>query len=104
MTRSRVTLSEAAVSDILDQSDWYRVQSGLKLARRWEQAVSNAIVRISRNPRIGANCSFKAAELRDVRRTTIQKFPKHLLFYHVQDDQIVVLRVIHGARDLESLF
>ncbi len=104
MTKARVTLSEAAVSDILDQSDWYTLQSGPKLARRWEQAVSNAIVRISRNPRIGAICSFKTAELRDVHRSTIQKFPKHLLFYQLQGDQLVVLRVIHGARDLESLF
>jgi len=104
VTRVRVTISEIAVSDILDQSDWYREQSGAKLARRWEQAVSNAIVRISRNPHIGAKCSFKTAELSDVRRTIIQKFPKHLLFYQAQNDQLVVLRVIHGARDLESLF
>jgi plasmid stabilization system protein ParE len=27
-------------------------------------------------------------------------FPKHLIFYRVDDDRVEVVRVIHGARDL----
>jgi len=44
------------------------------------------------------------ATLRDVRRATISGFPKHLLFYRFDDDEVFVLRVVHGARDLERLF
>ena len=29
---------------------------------------------------------------------------KHLLFYKFDDEEVFVLRVVHGARDLERLF
>ncbi len=34
----------------------------------------------------------------------ISRFPKHLVFYRVENREILILRVVHGARDLESLF
>lgn len=34
----------------------------------------------------------------------VRGFPTHLIFYQRQNTRIVVLRVVHGARDLESLF
>jgi plasmid stabilization system protein ParE len=34
----------------------------------------------------------------------IVRFPKHLIFYRIEHDQVLILRVIHGVRDLESLF
>jgi hypothetical protein len=33
--RPRIVLSDAAVADILEQSDWYQEQLGDKLAKRW---------------------------------------------------------------------
>jgi plasmid stabilization system protein ParE len=33
----QIVLTDAAVNDILEQADWYQENSGLKLARRWEQ-------------------------------------------------------------------
>jgi plasmid stabilization system protein ParE len=35
---------------------------------------------------------------------SVSGFPKHLIFYRVEKDTLLILRVIHGARDLESLF
>ena len=34
MKRPRIVLSDAAVADILEESDWYQEQSGDKLAKR----------------------------------------------------------------------
>jgi plasmid stabilization system protein ParE len=34
----------------------------------------------------------------------ITRFPKHLIFYQAESGEVLILRVIHGARDLESLF
>jgi len=100
----RLVLGDAAVSDILEQADWYTSQSGHTLAARWEKAVTTAILRISQNPHAGTPCTFRSAELQGVRRTTIRNFPKHLLFYRFADGELFILRVVHGARDLESLF
>ena len=31
-------------------------------------------------------------------------FSKHLFFYQVRGSKLIILRVVHGARDLEALF
>ena len=99
-----LVLSDTAVADILEQGDWYQGRSGGKLAQRWESAVTNTLLRILKNPLSGASCNFKSNELAEVRRMSIPGFPKHLIFYRFQDEQLQVLRIVHGARDLESLF
>ena len=104
MKRPRTGLSDRAVADILEQADWYDVQSGSELAKRWENAITSTVLRIVENPRAGALCNFTAEELHDVRRVPVAGFPRHLVFYQFQGNQILILRVIHGARDLESLF
>jgi toxin ParE1/3/4 len=104
VNRTKLCLSNVSVNDILEQADWYQKRSGLALAKRWENAVTSALTRIVKNPRSGATCSFSADELQGVRRMPIARFPKHLIFYRIEDSQVLILRVIHGARDLESLF
>ena len=102
MKRPRLVLSDSAVADILEQADWYRAQSAVVLEERWEKAVTTTLLRIVNNASAGAPCSFYREELRHVRRTAISGFSKHLLFYKFDTTELFVLRVIHGARDLES--
>jgi toxin ParE1/3/4 len=104
MKRLKVCLSDAAVYDILEQANWYEQRSSPTLAKRWDGAVTSALHRIVANPHSGSPCTFHAEELQAVRRMPVRKFPKHLIFYRIENGKIVILRVIHGARDLESLF
>jgi plasmid stabilization system protein ParE len=99
----RLVLSDAAVADVVEQAEWYVAQSGQPLANRWEKAVTSAILRVLSRPTAGAHCAFESPELHDVRRTTISGFPKHLLFYRFDAEEVFVLRIAHGARDLERL-
>ncbi len=39
----------------------------------------------------------------DLRRMQVKGFPNFLILYRPIDDGVVVLRVVHGARDLPSL-
>jgi toxin ParE1/3/4 len=100
----QLVLSDLALADILEQADWYIAKSGHPLAKRWDKAVTATVLRALRNPASGKVCSFKAPELRNVRSMPIGGFSKHLLFYQVRGSKVVVLRVVHGARDLEALF
>ena len=83
MKGASLTLSEAAAADIVEQADWYREQSGPALAKRWERAVTSALLRILHHPRTGALCAFANPGLKDVRRLLITGFPRHLVFYRV---------------------
>jgi toxin ParE1/3/4 len=100
----RIVLSDAAISDILEQADWYESQADHRLAERWEKAVTARLLRIVKAPKSGALCRFKADELLDIRRTLVAGFPKHLIFYRFHGKELFILRVVHGARDLERLF
>lgn len=103
MRTAQARLSEAASVDIIEQADWYQEKSDSKLAKRWGTAVTSAVLRIMRNPRSGTPCRFGPTELRGIRRMPISGFPKHLVFYSIEDHDVLILRVLHGARDLESL-
>jgi len=104
VSASRLALSELAVADILEQAAWYEAQADAELAKRWEDAVTAALLRICEMPNTGAPCSFSAKELEGARRVSVQGFSRHLIFYQSRKSEIVVLRIVHGARDLESLF
>jgi toxin ParE1/3/4 len=104
MRRRRLVFSDASITDILEQAEWYAAQMGQPLAQRWQKAVMTAISHSLTRPATGAPCKFRSLALRDVRRATISGFPKHLLFYRFDNDEVFVLRVVHGARDLERLF
>ena len=104
MRAARLVLSDASVADILEQGDWYVGQSGETLAKRWEKAVTKAVLSVVSRPTSGAPCTFQSPELHGVRRVAISGFPKHLLFYRFDGEAIFILRVVHGARDLERLF
>jgi toxin ParE1/3/4 len=101
---SRLVLSELAVVDILEQAEWYEAQADGSLAERWEDAVTSALLRVCEMQNSGTPCSFSAKELEGTRRVPVSGFPKHLIFYQSHEGEILVLRVVHGARDLESLF
>jgi toxin ParE1/3/4 len=100
----RITLSELAIADILEQADWYERQAGPALPQRWERGVSRTLLQIIRRPRAGSPCRFRTSELGGIRRMAVSGFPKHLIFYQFRGDELVVLRIVHGARDLEGLF
>lgn len=105
MKTLRLALSEAAIADILEQSDWYETQADRSLAKRWEDAVTSTLRSILRNPGTGAPCKFSSSELHGTRRIPVAAgFGKHLIFYQRNESELMVLRVVHGARDLESLF
>jgi|HubBroStandDraft_6_1064221.scaffolds.fasta_scaffold617689_2 plasmid stabilization system protein ParE len=103
MNRARLRLTQVAVSDIQEQADWYEECSGRALARRWENEVTAILFRIRKNPLSGAKCSFNANELQGIRRMAIADFPKHLVFYRADKKEIMILRIVHGTRDLETL-
>ena len=103
MSRGFVWLSDAAAVDIAEQADWYERSSSHELAGKWEDEVEAALIRIEMHPASGAVCGFRPAELQGVRRMPIKGFPKHLILYQAEGTKITILRVAHGARDLERL-
>lgn len=104
MKRATIQFSDIAISDILEQAEWYEQAEDRRLVTRWEKAVTSTLTRIRRAPQSGALCRFNASELAGIRRMPVAGFDRHLVFYRYDREVVFVLRVVHGARDLEGLF
>ena len=101
----RLQVLPAAAHSIVEQADYYELKQNEVLALRWQLAVDKAIQSLLRSPRKGSPCRFPSPLLADLRRIPIPRFPKHYVFYRFTEEQntLIVINVIHGARDLESL-
>lgn len=97
--------SEAAALSIVEQADYYQQASDGVLARRWEAAVDQAVHSLLRWPERGATCRFRSPALTGVRWIFVPGFPRHMVFYRYlpQEQAIVIVQVLHGARDLEPI-
>jgi len=102
--RPKLGFSDAAVTDFLEQAEWYERQSGARLANRWERAVTTSLFKLTKTPNIGTRCNFASKDLANLRRIAIDGFPRHLIFYKTQASEVLIIRIVHGARDLERLF
>lgn len=52
---------------------------------------------------IGKLCGFSNPQLSGIRQYPIRGFKNYLIFYRATESEVEVLRVLHGARDLEAI-
>jgi plasmid stabilization system protein ParE len=98
-------LSEAAADSIVDQAEYFRQTAGAERALAWESAVDETANSLLKLPERGTPCRFRSPMLAGVRWIFIPGFPKHMLFYRYVPDApaILIVQVIHGARNLEAI-
>jgi plasmid stabilization system protein ParE len=67
--------------------------------------VDNAVRSLLDWPERGTLCRFRSPVLIDLRWRSIPGFPKHMVFYrYIQQEQaILIVQVLHGARNLEAI-
>jgi toxin ParE1/3/4 len=97
---------EAAALSIVEQADYYQERAGEDVALRWASAIDEAIGSILKWPDIGVPCRFRSSSLTGLRWTSVPGFPKHVIFYRYAqaEETVFVIHVLHGARDIESIF
>lgn len=54
-----------------------------------------------RNAAAGRQSDFVLGRLTGIRSLPVPGFRNYLIFYRIQGDQLEIIRVLHGARDLE---
>lgn len=73
-------------------------------ARRFLTAAEAALGRIADNPHIGRAETFDLPRLAGLRSWAVPGFRAVRVYYQVKADEVFVVRVLHGARDLPPLF
>lgn len=104
MITLRVT--EASALAFIEQADYYRSLPDERLARRWEEAVDEAMRSLLHFPERGAPCRFHSPKLENLRWISVPEFSKHLVFYRFnrEEQSVLVIHVMHGAWNLEAIF
>ena len=68
---------------------------------RFCDAVERALGLLATHPQIGAKSGFCNAP--QVRKWVIREFSNYILFYEERADGVLLIRLLHGARDLPQL-
>ena len=102
--KRKVIVRPEADRDLDEQAEYLAQHQNLDTALRFYQAAEETFALIATQPRMGRARSFGTPYLKGVRMCLMKEFERHLIFYRPLKDGIEVLRVVHGARDIEELF
>jgi toxin ParE1/3/4 len=103
MAKRLIFRESLAEVDLLDHLD-YIADDNPDAALRFVEAVEKACERLAEMPNIGRVRQFNNPRLTGIRMWPVPGFSRHLIFYQVNEDQIRVLRILHSARDIPTLF
>jgi toxin ParE1/3/4 len=93
----------AADRDLDDQASFLATEANLDTALRFYDAASTTFGNIATMPGIGERWQSINPRLAELRVWRIAGFEKHLVFYRPTADGIEIVRVLHGARDIDSV-
>jgi toxin ParE1/3/4 len=72
-------------------------------ALRFLEAAEQTFQQLADFPEIGVHCRFESGPLKPLRFMQIADFRNYLVFYQPSPHGIHIIRVLHGARDIERL-
>ena len=99
----RSLVQQLAHRDLAEHAD-YIAKDNPDAALRFLEAAEAAFTCLAALPAIGRRRRFQHPSLAGVRSWPISGFERYVIFYHLTPKGVEVLRVLHSARDLDSIF
>jgi len=93
----------------LAHSDLYEIglylsERSLEVSKRFTRAVNRSIQFLLKALRSGERRSYSNPEYAGMRVWQVSDFSNYLIFYRADETTLTVVRVIHGARDYDTMF
>jgi toxin ParE1/3/4 len=102
MTRNRIEKYDRAVTDIEEISD-HIAEDNLEAAIRFIEELERTLSQLADIPHIGYHRFFSDSEFDQIRVFPVsRRFKNYLIIYEPTEEGIDVLRVMHGAQDIEQ--
>ena len=99
----RIIRSDLALADLEEQAEYIR-RSNPRAALRFLDAAEATFRMLASMPGLGQGHESENPLYQDLRCFPISKFRAHVVYYKPLADGIIVIRVVHGARDLDQVF
>jgi toxin ParE1/3/4 len=93
----RVQLAPRARLDLIHIGDYLERESGKRTALRWLYRLEKKAMSLGEQPYAGAEDAYLGGRRRLVVRP-------YLIVYRIENSIVRVSRIVHGARDLPTLF
>jgi len=88
----------------VDQAAVYLADHNPDAGFRFLESLESSFRRLAEMPAMGAVRTFPVSPWQDMRFFPVTGFPLYLIFYRPLAGGIEILRVLHAARDLPTLF
>jgi toxin ParE1/3/4 len=98
-----VVFNPVAVDDLEEIVSYIR-QDNAMAAEAVRHDILDTAESLAHQPDLGVRPRFSAPRFAGIRFLPSQQDPNYLLFYREQTDEVEILRVLHGARNLPALF
>lgn len=99
----QITHSPLAEKDLDAISD-YLFEHSLDAAILFINAVARTEKALLEMPEMGVLRAYQSPILQDMRMMIVDSFRDYLIFYRPIQSGIYVVRVLHGARDIQAIF
>lgn len=99
----RASRTPKARRDLVELADYISGNS-IDAAMRFLDAAEDTITFLAANPLVGQLFQPQNELIPQLRIWPVNGFRNHLIFFRPTDDGVEIVRVLHGARNLESLF
>jgi toxin ParE1/3/4 len=103
MTKPELILTPRAREDI-KQIAAYIEEHNPQASTAFRQTLQHIYEVLLDLPEMGSVRNFRNPEMKGLRMLTLPKFKNYLLFYRPASERLEIVRVLHGARDVSSLF
>jgi toxin ParE1/3/4 len=77
--------------------------AGLRVARRFSAEAEATFTRLVSLPGLGTRTEYEHPDLADLRVFPVSRYRNYLVFYRPAPDGIEIVRVLHGARDIDRI-
>ena len=101
--KRRILVRPVAARDLDQYTVYIAENSSVRAALRFHAAVRQTLRMIAKQPAMGVVRPLRNPFLAGVRMCVVKGFPSHLVFYRMAPNAVEILRIVHGARDLEAL-
>ena len=100
--KRRLVVRPKARRDIAEIADYIAAEN-LGAADRFIDEMSEAFSKLALMPHMGSARRFRRQSLRGLRLWRVPHFEKYLIIYQPEESAVEVIRVLHGARNIERL-
>jgi toxin ParE1/3/4 len=100
---SRQIIIDPAADRDIDEQLAYLADRSVDVAVRYLEATEQTFEFLALTPGIGAEFPHDHPRLAGVRKWPINGFENYLAFYITDEESIRIIRILHGARDVERI-